>query len=164
MGRFTNPLPELGEDASKVLDEVCREMVEQGFHVPSANYFGLMNPTPTYMGVLGRSTGGGTESAAGDPGAFATGVEDRTGNRALDWRAGRMARRIQRNIHQRRQRSQFQRPGAGAGVEVSRARWKKEWLRSAASPWSTPRRSRIIRSTSRPACWASDAKRCGGSR
>ncbi len=53
--QLTNPLPELGEDASKVLDEVCREMVEQGFHVPSANYFGLMNPTPTYMGVLAEA-------------------------------------------------------------------------------------------------------------
>src|SRR5882672_3479625 len=49
------PLPELGEDAAKVLDEVCREMVDRGFHVPSANYFGLMNPTPTYMGVLAEA-------------------------------------------------------------------------------------------------------------
>jgi len=38
-----------------VLDEVCREMVDRGFHVPSANYFGLMNPTPTYMGVLAEA-------------------------------------------------------------------------------------------------------------
>jgi glutamate/tyrosine decarboxylase-like PLP-dependent enzyme len=48
-------LPELGEDAGKVFDDLCREMVDQGFHVPSANYFGLMNPTPTYMGVLAES-------------------------------------------------------------------------------------------------------------
>ncbi|HWC19373.1 MAG TPA: pyridoxal-dependent decarboxylase, partial [Terriglobales bacterium] len=27
----------------------------KGFHVPSANYFGLMNPTPTYMGVLAEA-------------------------------------------------------------------------------------------------------------
>ena len=54
-GTLHNPLPELGEDAGKVLDEICREMVEQGFHVPSANYFGLMNPTPTYMGVLAEA-------------------------------------------------------------------------------------------------------------
>lgn len=54
-GPTQNPLPELGEDASKVLDEVCSEMVDQGFHVPSANYFGLMNPTPTYMGVLAEA-------------------------------------------------------------------------------------------------------------
>jgi aromatic-L-amino-acid decarboxylase len=47
-----NLLPEAGEDADKVLDEVFREMVDKGFHVPSANYFGLMNPTPTYVGVL----------------------------------------------------------------------------------------------------------------
>src|SRR6266853_67552 len=54
-GPLHNPLPELGEDAGKVLDEICREMVHQGFHVPSANYFGLMNPTPTYMGVLAEA-------------------------------------------------------------------------------------------------------------
>jgi glutamate/tyrosine decarboxylase-like PLP-dependent enzyme len=45
-------LPEFGEDAAKVLGDVCAEMVVCGFHVPSANYFGLMNPTPTYMAVL----------------------------------------------------------------------------------------------------------------
>ena len=54
-GPLQNSLPEAGEDAAKVLDKVCREMVDQGFHVPSANYFGLMNPTPTYMGVLGEA-------------------------------------------------------------------------------------------------------------
>jgi len=54
-GPMHNTLPEFGEDAGKVLDEVCSEMVDQGFHVPSANYFGLMNPTPTYMGVLAEA-------------------------------------------------------------------------------------------------------------
>jgi glutamate/tyrosine decarboxylase-like PLP-dependent enzyme len=48
-------LPEIGEDAAKVLDEVCSEMIVQGFHVPSANYFGLMNPTPAYMAVLAEA-------------------------------------------------------------------------------------------------------------
>src|SRR2546426_1211259 len=54
-GPIYHPLPELGEDATKVLDEVCREMVDRGFHVSSANYFGLMNPTPTYVGVLAEA-------------------------------------------------------------------------------------------------------------
>src|ERR1700719_1876054 len=54
-GPIPHPLPEFGEDATKVLNEVCREMVDQGFHVPSANYFGLMNPTPTHMGVLAEA-------------------------------------------------------------------------------------------------------------
>ena len=45
-------LPEFGQDAATVLDNLCSEMTAQGFHVPSANYFGLMNPTPTYMAVL----------------------------------------------------------------------------------------------------------------
>jgi glutamate/tyrosine decarboxylase-like PLP-dependent enzyme len=52
---LNNPLPEDGSDADKVLDEVFREMVDKGFHVPSANYFGLMNPTPTYIGVLAEA-------------------------------------------------------------------------------------------------------------
>jgi glutamate/tyrosine decarboxylase-like PLP-dependent enzyme len=52
---LTNSLPETGEDAAKVLDEVFREMVDKGFHVPSANYFGLMNPTPTYIGVMAET-------------------------------------------------------------------------------------------------------------
>jgi glutamate/tyrosine decarboxylase-like PLP-dependent enzyme len=54
-GPLHDPLPELGEDATKVLDEIFSEMVDTGFHVPSANYFGLMNPTPTYMGVLAEA-------------------------------------------------------------------------------------------------------------
>ena len=52
---LNNPLPEIGEDADKVLSEVFREMVDKGFHVPSGNYFGLMNPTPTYMGVMAET-------------------------------------------------------------------------------------------------------------
>jgi aromatic-L-amino-acid/L-tryptophan decarboxylase len=54
-GPLHDPLPEEGVDPTQVLDEICREMVDQGFHVPAANYFGLMNPTPTYMGFLGEA-------------------------------------------------------------------------------------------------------------
>ena len=50
-----NALPELGSDAVRVLDDLCRELINRGFHVPSANYFGLMNPTPTYIGVLAEA-------------------------------------------------------------------------------------------------------------
>src|SRR5580700_8320364 len=50
-----NVLPEIGEDADKALDEVFREMVDKGFHVPSGNYFGLMNPTPTYIGIMAEA-------------------------------------------------------------------------------------------------------------
>ncbi|HZD93875.1 MAG TPA: pyridoxal-dependent decarboxylase [Candidatus Sulfotelmatobacter sp.] len=49
---LTTALPEFAEDAERVLEEVCSELIAQGFHVPSANYFGLMNPTPAYMAVL----------------------------------------------------------------------------------------------------------------
>jgi len=48
-------LPEMGSDAVRVLDDICRELINKGFHVPSANYFGLMNPTPTYIGVLAEA-------------------------------------------------------------------------------------------------------------
>lgn len=54
-GTLNNPLPELGDDPVRVLDDVFGELVEKGFHVPSANYFGLMNPTPTYMGFLAEA-------------------------------------------------------------------------------------------------------------
>src|SRR3954463_7388505 len=54
-GALENPLPEVGEDAMAVLDEMCRGLVDKGFHVPAANYFGLMNPTPTYMAVLAEA-------------------------------------------------------------------------------------------------------------
>src|ERR1044071_6288848 len=49
------PLPELGQDAAAVLDSLCSDMAAAGFHVPAANYFGLMNPTPTYMAVLAEA-------------------------------------------------------------------------------------------------------------
>jgi glutamate/tyrosine decarboxylase-like PLP-dependent enzyme len=52
---LSEPLPELGQDAATVLDNLCSELTAQGFHVPSANYFGLMNPTPTYMAVLAEA-------------------------------------------------------------------------------------------------------------
>jgi glutamate/tyrosine decarboxylase-like PLP-dependent enzyme len=54
-GPLHDSLPELGDDPDRVLTDVFRRMVDEGFHVPSANYFGLMNPTPTYMGVIGEA-------------------------------------------------------------------------------------------------------------
>jgi glutamate/tyrosine decarboxylase-like PLP-dependent enzyme len=54
-GQLTDKMPDEGADPNQVLDEVCRELVDKGFHVPSANYFGLMNPTPTYMAVLAEA-------------------------------------------------------------------------------------------------------------
>lgn len=54
-GPLHDALPETGEDAETVLDDIFRELVDLGFHVPSANYFGLMNPTPTYIGVLAEA-------------------------------------------------------------------------------------------------------------
>ena len=48
-------LPETGEDPAQVLEQVCGELVDNGFHVPSAHYLGMMNPTPTYMAFLAES-------------------------------------------------------------------------------------------------------------
>ena len=52
---LTEAMPELGADAQVVFEDVCRELIEHGFHVPAANYFGLMNPAPTYMAVLAEA-------------------------------------------------------------------------------------------------------------
>src|SRR6185437_9142982 len=45
-------LPECGTDASRVLRDLCTELIDRGFHIPSANYLGLMNPTPVYVAIL----------------------------------------------------------------------------------------------------------------
>ena len=78
------PLPELGSDATQVLDELCAEMIDKGFHIPSANYFGLMNPTPTYMAVLAEALVSALESAAWFAGALAVCQHPGGGNRRLD--------------------------------------------------------------------------------
>ncbi len=48
-------MPELASDAVLVLDDIFHELVDKGFHIPSANYFGLINPTPTYMAVMAEA-------------------------------------------------------------------------------------------------------------
>jgi glutamate/tyrosine decarboxylase-like PLP-dependent enzyme len=54
-GALTERMPEEASDPVAVLDEVSSQLIDKGFHVPSANYFGLMNPTPTYMAVLAEA-------------------------------------------------------------------------------------------------------------
>jgi glutamate/tyrosine decarboxylase-like PLP-dependent enzyme len=54
-GQLTDKMPELGLDPERVLDEACDELARKGFHVPAANYFGLMNPTPAYIAVLAEA-------------------------------------------------------------------------------------------------------------
>ncbi|MGH9521656.1 MAG: pyridoxal phosphate-dependent decarboxylase family protein [Terriglobales bacterium] len=54
--QLTDAIPELpAEDINRALEDLTRELIDKGFHVPSANYFGLMNPTPTYMAVLAEA-------------------------------------------------------------------------------------------------------------
>ena len=53
--QLTDAIPEQSDDPARVLAQISAELIEQGFHVPSANYFGLMNPTPTYIAVLAEA-------------------------------------------------------------------------------------------------------------
>lgn len=46
--RRLSRIPETGDDAAKVFDELCCELIDSGFRIPSAHYLGMMNPTPTY--------------------------------------------------------------------------------------------------------------------
>lgn len=48
-------MPEEAADPANVLKELADNLIDYGFHVPSANYYGLMNPTPTYMAVLAEA-------------------------------------------------------------------------------------------------------------
>lgn len=48
-------MPEIASDAVLVLDDIFHELTDKGFHIPSANYFGLINPTPTYMAVIAEA-------------------------------------------------------------------------------------------------------------
>ena len=43
------------EELTAFLRNTAQEMIDRGFHLTSANYFGLMNPTPTYAGVLAET-------------------------------------------------------------------------------------------------------------
>src|SRR3569832_2214927 len=45
-------MPEKGEPPMQVLEEICAELIDKGFHVPSANYFGFLFFLPTYAVVL----------------------------------------------------------------------------------------------------------------
>jgi aromatic-L-amino-acid decarboxylase len=48
----SQPVPETGEDPEVVFEQIFRELCDRGFHITSANYLGLMNPTPTFVSVL----------------------------------------------------------------------------------------------------------------
>jgi glutamate/tyrosine decarboxylase-like PLP-dependent enzyme len=51
----SDPIPEIGGDPAHIFEETCRELIDEGFHIPSAHYLGMMNPTPTYMAFLADS-------------------------------------------------------------------------------------------------------------
>ena len=133
-GALNDALPEQGDDPARVLDEVFDDMVARGFHVPSANYFGLMNPTPTYMGFVAEAM-----VAALNP-QLATLARSQLASKiefeTVRWIAERVGWKddFGRHLHQRRQRGQLQRDGAGAGARISRAPWTKESPRMGGQP------------------------------
>jgi len=43
------------DELAAFLRNTAQQMIDHGFHLGSANYFGLMNPTPTYAGVLAET-------------------------------------------------------------------------------------------------------------
>lgn len=43
------------DELTAFLRGTAHELIDRGFHLGSANYFGLMNPTPTYAGVLAEA-------------------------------------------------------------------------------------------------------------
>jgi glutamate/tyrosine decarboxylase-like PLP-dependent enzyme len=43
------------DNLTAFLRQTAEEMIARGFHVGAGNYFGLMNPTPTYAGVLAEA-------------------------------------------------------------------------------------------------------------
>jgi aromatic-L-amino-acid decarboxylase len=52
---LSNQMPETPSNPAKALEEISAALIAEGFHVPSANYFGLMNPAPTYVAVLAEA-------------------------------------------------------------------------------------------------------------
>lgn len=46
---------ESGDALVRFLRSTAEDMIDHGFHVSAANYFGLMNPTPTYAAVLAEA-------------------------------------------------------------------------------------------------------------
>ncbi len=43
------------DELTAFLRQTAQDMIARGFHLGAANYFGLMNPTPTYAGVLAET-------------------------------------------------------------------------------------------------------------
>lgn len=50
-----DPCPEHADDPRKIFDEIFQQLIDDGFHIPSGHYLGMMNPTPTYMAFLAES-------------------------------------------------------------------------------------------------------------
>src|ERR1700730_14923432 len=98
-GELGKNLPKAGEDALAVLEEACTELIEQGFHVPSANYFGLMNPTPTYMAVLAEMLVAALNPQLASLARSQLASKIETGDHALGRRTRGLARGIQRDLH-----------------------------------------------------------------
>lgn len=82
------PIPEQGQAPEAVLGDAFRELCDRGFHVPSANYLGLMNPTPTFIAVLAEMivSAINPQMASVERSAAASRIEKQT----IDWIGGRI--------------------------------------------------------------------------
>jgi glutamate/tyrosine decarboxylase-like PLP-dependent enzyme len=54
-GVLDQTLAHATDSLTQFLRENAAQFIDQCFHVPAANYFGLMNPTPTYAAVLAET-------------------------------------------------------------------------------------------------------------
>ena len=146
-----------------MLDELCREMVDQGFHVPSANYFGLMNPTPTYMGVLAE--------------ALVAGLNPQLATLARSQLASKIELETVRWIGERvgwpgefngtftsgGNEANFSGIALALASKFPRFGGRRRGRDRRPANASMPQPSRTTRSTSLRACWESGARHCGAS-
>ena len=103
------------DELTAFLRQTAQDMIARGFHLGAANYFGLMNPTPTYAGVLAEALVAALnpQLATTARSQLATKIEAET----IRWIGERFGwqQPFDGYLHQRRQRSQLQRAGVGAG-------------------------------------------------
>jgi len=94
-------LPEIGEDPGQVLRQVCRELIDNGFHIPSAHYLGMMNPTPTYTAFLAESLVAALNPQLASVDRSQTASRIEAENRSLGRGTSGMANCTRWNVHNR---------------------------------------------------------------
>ena len=173
---LSDPMPETGvlrhsaehsgmngnahEELTGFLRQTAQDLIGNGFHLASANYFGLMNPTPTYAGVLAEGL-----VAAFNPQLATTGRSQlaiRIEAETIRWVGERFGWRqpFDGSFTSGGNEANFS-ALAMALATHSRMRWRTVSHQSVPNLSSTPRAKRIIRWTNPSACSDWDARRCG---